>query len=375
LSEDANPYLNSFFIPDQLGESILSMQPAFDDSGIAHPVTNNPRMESWQRLLAEAVKDPEELLRMLSLPERWLEDARKAARIFPLRVPRGFIARMNPGDPEDPLLRQVMPLGLELSNAPGFSGDPLNEATAMVRPGVLHKYQNRVLLVTTGACVVHCRYCFRRNFPYGEANPAPGVWAEARNYLATQPGVREVILSGGDPLSLTDSRLMTLAGSLEAVPHLTRLRIHTRLPVVLPERITPALLSILTQGRLRKVMVLHVNHPAEVDQAVREALGRLRKTGVTLLNQSVLLRGINDNAEVLEQLSEVLFDAGVIPYYLHQLDKVAGAAHFLVEDSHALELSARLRARLPGYLVPRLVREVPGASAKIPLELGMDGEC
>ncbi|MDH4249264.1 MAG: EF-P beta-lysylation protein EpmB [Deltaproteobacteria bacterium] len=338
------------------------------------PLATQAALEPWQRHFAEAVKDPSELLRMLQLPDTWLPQARKAALVFPLRVPRGFVNRMRTGDPEDPLLRQVLPLGAELETVPGFGKDPLQENQATVHPGVLHKYQGRVLMVTTGACAVHCRYCFRRHFPYGDSNPAQGDWSASLEYLGANSDVREVILSGGDPLSLPDARLSALALRLEALAHLTRLRIHTRLPVVLPERVTPALLELLARGRLRKVIVLHVNPPAEIDASVREALARLSGTGALLLNQSVLLRGVNDQVAVLERLSEELFSAGVQPYYLHQLDRVAGAAHFLVDDSQALALEAELRQRLPGYLVPRLVRERPGASGKIPLTLDVLGD-
>jgi EF-P beta-lysylation protein EpmB len=321
----------------------------------------------WQQALREAVHDPAELLRLLALDAVLLPAAQRAAAAFPLRVPRGFVARMRRGDPADPLLRQVLPLDAELAPAPGYGSDPVGELAAMTVPGLLHKYRGRALLVTTGACAVHCRYCFRRHFPYGEANPAPGQWERALDYLAGDPTLTEVILSGGDPLVLPDERLAGLARALERIPHLRRLRVHTRLPVVLPERVDGPLLDWLCGTRLQPVVVIHANHAAELDDAVRAALHALRARGVSLLNQAVLLRGVNDSVAAQAALSEALFAAGVLPYYLHALDPVAGAAHFAVPDAVARTLHAALRTRLPGYLVPRLVREVPGAPAKLPL--------
>jgi EF-P beta-lysylation protein EpmB len=322
---------------------------------------------AWQRLLASAITDPAELLALLELPSELLPAARRAARDFPLRVPRGFAARMRKGDPRDPLLLQVLPLGEELREAPGFGADPLAEAGAMPVPGVLHKYQGRALLVTGGACAVHCRYCFRRHFPYGDAAPGRGAFREALAYLAGDASLSEVILSGGDPLVLRDEQLAPLAARLAAIGHLRRLRVHSRLPVVLPERVDAGLLGWLGRGRLEAVLVIHANHPAEIDGAVLAALNRLRAAGVTVLNQAVLLRGVNDRADVLAALSGTLFGAGVLPYYLHALDRVRGAAHFEVAEADARALLDELRRRLPGYLVPRLVREVPGAPYKLPL--------
>ncbi|HEX2668548.1 MAG TPA: EF-P beta-lysylation protein EpmB [Gammaproteobacteria bacterium] len=321
----------------------------------------------WQTEMAEAVRDPAELLALLELDPRWLEPARRAAAGFPLRVPRAFLARIAKGDPADPLLRQVLPLGEELAAAPGYSRDPVGDLPSVAAKGLLHKYQGRVLLITTGACGVHCRYCFRRHFPYAEENARSGEWKEALDYLAADRSVREVILSGGDPLALNDERLAALERSLSAIPHIRRLRIHTRQPVVLPSRVDEALLGWLKASRLQKVMVLHVNHAREIDAAVKEACARLRGAGVTLLNQTVLLRNVNDSADALEALSEALFEAQVLPYYLNLLDPVEGAAHFDVPEAEALALLDAIRARLPGYLVPKLVREVPGAPAKMPV--------
>ncbi|HEY1992404.1 MAG TPA: EF-P beta-lysylation protein EpmB [Gammaproteobacteria bacterium] len=321
----------------------------------------------WQTDMAEAVRDPRELLELLELDPVLLEPARRAAAAFPLRVPRAFLARIAKGDPADPLLRQVLPLGRELEQVPGYVQDPVGDMPSLAAQGVLHKYQGRVLLITTGACGVHCRYCFRRHFPYAEANARSGEWRDALEYLKADTSVHEVILSGGDPLSLSDERLATLVGALEDIPHIRRLRIHTRQPVVLPSRVDDRLLAWLAACRLQKVVVLHVNHAREMDEAVHDACARLRAAGATLLNQTVLLRGVNDSADALAELSEALFATQVLPYYLNLLDPVAGAAHFDVPETEALALMEALRARLPGYLVPKLVREVPGAPSKMPV--------
>ena len=321
---------------------------------------------SWQQLLAEAVSDPAKLIALLHLDPALLPAARAAAAVFGLKVPRGFLARMRPGDPDDPLLRQVLPLGAELETVAGYSADPLAEADAMPEPGLLAKYRGRALLVTTGACPVHCRYCFRRHFPYGEANPARGEWEATLAWLTAHPESHEVILSGGDPLTLSDRRLAELAGQLAAIPHLRRLRVHTRMPVVLPERVDDRLIDWLAGTRLQPVMVIHSNHPREISPEVEAALLRLHEAGVTLLNQSVLLRGVNDQVETLVELSETLFSARVLPYYLHLLDQVHGAAHFDVPEEEARLLHRQLRARMPGYLVPQLVREEAGAPSKVP---------
>jgi EF-P beta-lysylation protein EpmB len=320
----------------------------------------------WQRELAEAVRDPAELLALLGLDAALLPAAERAAAQFPLRVPRAFIARMRRGDAGDPLLRQVLPLGTELETAPGFIADPVGDGQALHAGGVLHKYHGRVLLVVTGACAVHCRYCFRRHFPYAESNASADRWEAAVAYIRSRPEISEVILSGGDPLVLNDRRLSELAGALADIPHLRRVRIHSRLPVVLPNRVDDGMLDWLTGTRLTPVLVMHANHPQEIDDAVAAAAGRLRARGVLLLNQAVLLAGINDDAGVLAALSERLFDIGVQPYYLHALDRVQGAAHF--ESTTSLEALMRsLRSRLPGYLVPRLVREEAGQPSKTPL--------
>jgi L-lysine 2,3-aminomutase len=326
-----------------------------------------PARPVWQRALADAVRDPAALLDALRLDPALLPAAERAARLFPLRVPRGFLARMRAGDPDDPLLRQVLPLDAECLPVNGFQDDPVGDGPARAGGGVLHKYHGRVLLVTTGACAVHCRYCFRRHFPYADDNASADRWQTALDYLRDSPEVSEVILSGGDPLTLSDRRLGELTARLAEIPHLRRLRVHSRLPVVLPERIDDALLDWLTTTRLRPVMVIHANHANELDDSVAAAVDRLRRHAVPVFNQAVLLRGVNDSADALVALSERLFDLDVTPYYLHLLDRVRGAAHFEVAEAEARALHAAAAARLPGYLVPRLVREEPGAPGKTPV--------
>ncbi|HET8551861.1 MAG TPA: EF-P beta-lysylation protein EpmB [Gammaproteobacteria bacterium] len=321
----------------------------------------------WQTELQQAVTDPAELLSMLALDPGLLDGARAATALFPLRVPRGFVARMRIGDPRDPLLCQVLPIDAETGAAPGFTIDPVGDIASAARPGLLHKYHGRVLLVTTGACAVNCRYCFRRHFPYADENPRTGRWRDALAYIHADATISEVILSGGDPLSLADHRLAELAAAIAAIPHVRRLRIHTRQPVVLPSRIDQTFLDWFAPLPLQKTVVVHVNHANEVDTAVGAAFAALKDAGATLFNQSVLLRGVNDSADCLAALSEALFAAAVIPYYLHLLDRVAGAAHFEVPESRALALHRELRERLPGYLVPRLVREQAGAPSKLPV--------
>lgn len=318
----------------------------------------------WQRLLAEAIVDPAELLRSLGLPDRLLPAARRAAALFPLRVPAPYLHRIRPGNAADPLLRQVLPLDLECEPRPGYGADPLAESAAQPVPGLLKKYHGRALLIATGACAVHCRYCFRRHFPYADAHAGGSRLEPALTAIAADPSIGEVILSGGDPLTLSDARLADIASRLAAIGHLHTLRIHSRLPVVLPQRVNADLLAWLRWLPLRKVLVLHSNHPAELDAEVDAALAALADVGVTLLNQAVLLRGVNDDANTLILLSERLHIAGVLPYYLHLLDRVQGAAHFDVPQATGEALIEVLRARLPGYLVPRLVREIPGADGK-----------
>lgn len=325
-------------------------------------------LPTWQRLLAEAYRDPLELLDFLQLPrDLWNAGAGRAANEFKLRVPRGYAARMRKGDPDDPLLRQVLPLDAEMDDAPGFLDDPVGDIAAMPQPGLLHKYRGRVLLVATGACAVHCRYCFRRHFPYADAQARAESLDAALRYVRETPHVDEVILSGGDPLSLSDQHLAEVTQRIACIPHVRRLRIHTRLPIVVPERVTDEMLRWMTATRLLPVMVVHANHAAEITPCVRQALSRLRAAGVLLLNQAVLLKGVNDSASVLLTLSEALIEAGVHPYYLHMLDRVRGAAHFEVDEATARALVESLRQQAPGYMIPQLVREIPGAASKTPL--------
>ncbi len=326
-----------------------------------------PTGQRWQQLWRESVRDPRELLQLLQLDAAALGVSDEAAAQFPLRVPRGFIARMRPGDASDPLLRQVLPIGEEMRPMPGFSLDAVGDAAAKAGDGVIRKYRGRALLVATGSCAVNCRYCFRRHFPYGDETAAAGGWREAVELIRADAGIDEVILSGGDPWSLATAKLAELTAALATVPHLKRLRIHTRLPVVLPERVDEALLEWLADLPWPVTVVLHANHANEFDAAVDAALARLRRAGVTLLNQAVLLRGVNDDVDTLAALSERGYRAGVLPYYLHQLDRVQGAAHFEVSDERARELHRALATRLSGYLVPRLVREVAGDPGKRPL--------
>lgn len=329
------------------------------------PIT--PVRSEWQQALADAVRDPDVLIDRLQLGEGFRPGARLAARLFPLLVPESFLARMRPGNPGDPLLRQVLPLDLEAEEVPGFTHDAVGDQDARKAAGLLQKYDGRALLITTGACAVHCRYCFRRHYPYVDDPRTLADWEPALRVLREDPSIHEVLLSGGDPLMLTDARLGALIGQLEAIPHLRRLRIHSRLPIVLPERVTPELVHLLSTGRLTPILVVHANHPQELGGTCGDALRGLVRQGLTVLNQAVLLRGVNDDAEALYQLSEGLIDRGVIPYYLHQLDRVAGAAHFEVPEARGLELIAEMRRRLPGYAVPEYVREVAGAPFKVPV--------
>ncbi len=321
----------------------------------------------WQEAWRDAVRDPHELLAMLGLEGLAGRLSEGAAAQFPLRVPRGFVARMVPGDANDPLLRQVLPLDEEMRPVPGFGLDAVGDAAARTATGVLQKYRGRALLVATGSCAVHCRYCFRRHFPYAEETAARDGWREAVDAIRADEGIEEVLLSGGDPLSLATPKLVELTDALAGIPHLRRLRIHSRLPVVLPERVDNGLIRWLAGLPWPVAFVIHANHANEFDAGVDAALGRLRGAGAQLLNQAVLLRGVNDSVDALAALGERSFAAGVLPYYLHQLDRVAGVAHFEVPDEQALALHAGLRARLSGYLVPRLVREIPGDTGKRPL--------
>ncbi len=328
---------------------------------------------AWQSLLATSITSPAELLQRLGLNDLALAQQARAGHLaFPVRVPEPWLSRIRPKDPDDPLLRQVLPLAAEGESHAGYVRDPLQESDATAAPGLIRKYRSRALLMVTGQCAINCRYCFRRHFPYADHRLSPAQRKHVIDTLKASPEINEVILSGGDPLAANDRLLAGWAQALATVPSLTRLRIHSRLPIVIPQRVDEALLAWIQECPLDVVMVVHVNHPREIDDNVREAMKRLRDAGVTLLNQSVILRGVNDNADVLEQLSEALFDAGVLPYYLHAFDPVAGAHHFDVSDDEARGLVRKLQARLAGYLVPRLVREVPERPGKTLLDVGME---
>ncbi len=327
------------------------------------PITLRP---TWQRELAEVCTDAKQLAAQLSLPPNFIHDHLSASKLFPLRVTQHFISLMARGDLHDPLLRQVLPHADEFIEADGFVRDPLAEQQQH-QPGMLHKYRSRVLVILRGGCAINCRYCFRRHFPYDQHHFGPQQRAELLELISADAAINEVILSGGDPLLATDQQLDRLLSELEALPQLTRIRIHSRLPVVLPSRLTTTLAERLQQSRLNAVLVIHSNHPNEIDPTLTAALQHWRKFDITLLNQSVLLRGVNDDAQTLAQLSEKLFTAGVLPYYLHQLDKVAGASHFAVSDDQARQIERELRGILPGFLVPQLVREIAGEASKTPL--------
>jgi len=328
---------------------------------------HRPVSARWQQLWRQAIRDPAELLSRLGLEPAALGVSEAALQQFAQRVPEGFVARMRHGDPHDPLLRQVLPIDAEMRQVPGFSLDAVGDGAAKKATGVIQKYRGRALLVTTGSCAINCRYCFRRHFDYGTENAAKGGWQDAVRAIAEDPGIDEVILSGGDPLSLATHKLVELTDALRAIPHLRRLRIHSRLPVVLPERVDEDLVAWLGSLPWPLAFVIHANHANEFDASVDAALARLRAAGAQLLNQAVLLRGVNDSEDALAALSERSFAAGVMPYYLYQLDRVEGVAHFEVNDATAKALIAALTARLSGYLVPKLVRELPGDPSKRPV--------
>lgn len=336
------------------------------DSSVDSPriISSTGDSESWQQQLKEAVRSVPELLRLVNLSQHPIATRADQAPNFPIRVPRSYIRRMTPGDPNDPLLLQVLPQTIERQPNAGFTDDPLQEKQHNPVPGLVHKYPGRALLITTQACAVHCRYCFRQHFPYADNRLTSRQWQPALDYLRQRPDIHEIILSGGDPLSLDNKALAELIAALEHIPHLTTLRFHSRTPIVLPARIDSGLLELLEGTRLNTVMVLHANHARELTSELHPALTALRIKGTLLLNQTVLLKGINDRADTLTELSNALFNQGVMPYYLHVLDPVAGAAHFDIPDNEARSLWQQLQTQLPGYLVPRLVREVPGDDHK-----------
>lgn len=320
--------------------------------------------QSWQEAMSNLITDPKELFLLLNLPDSLLDEANAATRLFPLKTTHSYVARIKKGDINDPLLQQILPLGKELEQKIGYDNDPLKEIAANPLPGLLHKYHGRVLVTLTSACAVNCRFCFRRHFPYQENNPGRRGWENIFSYIRQDETISEVILSGGDPLAVGDQLLTQFCEQLSTIPHVKYLRFHSRIPVVLPQRMTKAFLDWLRNLKFSVVMVVHMNHPNEMNADVSSALSALRDAGATLLNQSVLLKGINDNVETLVKLSETLFAEKVLPYYLHVLDKVQGVQHFDLPLEQAQQLHSALLNRLPGYLVPKLVREDAGELAK-----------
>ncbi|MWN06399.1 EF-P beta-lysylation protein EpmB [Gilliamella sp. Pas-s95] len=320
--------------------------------------------DKWIVDLANVVTDINILYSYLELDADTVSSLMQQARKqFPLRVPMAFIRRMKKGDKSDPLLLQVLCHDDEMLNVDGYSHDPLQEQDNVI-PGLLHKYHNRALLITKTACAINCRYCFRRHFPYHDNQGSKQNLAVALEYIANHPELDEIILSGGDPLMAKDHEMAFLIDELEKIPHVKRLRIHTRLAVVIPSRITPALCQLFAKSRLQCVVITHINHPNEIDDDVAQAVSLLKQHGVTMLNQSVLLKNVNDNADVLAMLSDRLFDVGILPYYIHLLDKVQGAAHFFVDDESAKVIMKQLAEQVSGYLVPKLAREIGGEKSK-----------
>lgn len=317
---------------------------------------------TWQKILSQGFSSATELLQFLQLPTN--EGSALAEQQFKTRVPRGFVSRMQPKNRQDPLLLQVLATDEELLPTQDFTTDPLQETSTNPVPGLIHKYHGRVLITLTGACAINCRYCFRRHFPYHENNQGRPGWLPILEYINNDKAIHEVILSGGDPLLINDQVLTELFDLLASVPHLRTIRFHTRVPIVLPERVTHELIQLLMTKRFQVVVVLHCNHPHELSQDVALACQALRQAGCHLLNQSVLLAGVNDHVDILVALSERLFAFGVLPYYLHLLDKVQGSAHFQIDGALISTLFQKLQSRLPGYLVPRLAREEPGEKNK-----------
>ncbi len=318
---------------------------------------------NWQQELAAGFTSVKVLCNYLKIsPDKLL-----LTPDFSLRVPRQFVDRIEKGNLNDPILMQILPVSDEIIETAGYNQDPVGDLGAMTETGVIHKYQGRVLYILSGSCAINCRYCFRRNFPYADFQLSKKKLAQAVQYIQNHPDISEVILSGGDPLLLNDKQLFDLIYQLEDISHIKRIRIHSRIPIVLPSRITTDFCDGLLKIKKHCVLVLHSNHANELGDAVKMACKQIKACNITLLNQSVLLKGINDNAQQLCNLSEKLFDFGVLPYYLHQLDKAVGTGHFEVEEERGLQLMAQIKKQLPGYLVPKFVREQAGAANKIVL--------
>ncbi|QLB13432.1 L-lysine 2,3-aminomutase [Bisgaardia hudsonensis] len=319
--------------------------------------------QNWTDYLANAISDPKQLLNVLKLPIAPFEQAIQARKLFAMRVPMPFVEKMEKGNANDPLFLQVMTLQEEFLLREGFTKDPLQEQHTPA-PNILHKYHNRLLFMIKNSCAINCRYCFRRHFPYAENKGNKENWKQALDYIAQHSEIEEVIFSGGDPLMAKDNELAWLLKSLENIPHLQRLRIHSRLPIVIPQRITEQLCSLFNDSRFQVILVTHINHPNEIDDKLAMAMKKLKNANVTLLNQSVMLKAINDNAQVLKNLSDKLFTIGILPYYLHLFDKVEGASHFYIEDDQAIKIYKELQSITSGYLVPKLAREIAGEKNK-----------
>jgi EF-P beta-lysylation protein EpmB len=327
--------------------------------------------QNWLKQLANGISDPAKLLEQLEIdPTPW-KNGFEARKLFAQRVPQSFVDRMEKGNPYDPLLRQVLPLSEEFEVHQGYSNDPLEEQNNAI-PGLLHKYRNRALMIVKGGCAINCRYCFRRHFPYDENKGSKSVWQTSLDYIQQHPEIDEIILSGGDPLMAKDDELSWLVARIADIQHVKRLRIHSRLPVVIPARITEQLTELLGQTRLQVILVTHINHAQEIDQTLANALDKLKQVGVTLLNQGVMLKGVNDSVSSQIALSNALFEAGVLPYYMHVLDKVQGAAHFFISDQQAKEIMTGVLEQTSGYLVPKLTREIGGRASKTPLDLHLE---
>jgi L-lysine 2,3-aminomutase len=331
------------------------------------PPMSSTAKTPWQRAMKLAIRDSDDLCQRLQLDSSTLRLSHEGEQQFPVFVPLEFFQRIRPNDANDPLLLQVLPRGQESQTSKDFVDDPVGDNMVQIAPGLLHKYHGRVLMILSGVCAIHCRYCFRRHYPYSTAPKSIEQWQQAIDLIAKDTSIVEVILSGGDPLTITDDRLAKLVEQLDAIPHLKRLRIHTRLPVVIPQRVDEAMCRWLAKSRLSKWVVLHINHRQEIDDAVASSVLRLKQAGATVLNQAVLMKGINDSVEALSELCEELVQIGVLPYYLNQLDRVSGAMHFEVERADGLDLMKQLAARLPGYAVPKYVLDIPGQPNKTAL--------
>ncbi|WP_105902533.1 EF-P beta-lysylation protein EpmB [Vibrio gangliei] len=355
-------------MPDMITRKVIPVEQNWRKTSPNLPQNDLTRQNAWLTELAQAISEPLELLKQLEIdPTPWLSGL-QARQLFAQRVPQSFVDRMEKGNPHDPLLRQVLPLEEEFEVHEGYSTDPLDEQDNVL-PGLLHKYQSRVLMIVKGGCAVNCRYCFRRHFPYQDNKGNKATWQQSLDYIDSHPELDEVILSGGDPLMAKDSELEWLIEGISQIEHIKTLRIHSRLPVVIPNRITEQLCEILKNTRLNVVLVTHINHANEINAEFAASINKLRQVGVHLLNQGVLLKGVNDTVESQAQLSRALFDASILPYYLHVLDKVQGAAHFYVSDERAREIIAGVLKQVSGYLVPTLAREIGGEKSKTPLDL------